>query len=147
MSTIELKPQDIVREGTAGFVIRDSGERQQFASGMKRDTSAGKMRPDLVKDGPMFIRWVMHLTRGAVKYVARNWMLAAGQEEHDRFLESADRHFTIWYFYRKYGINIEDPENPTSEPLKEDHAAATFFNINGTEYVAERLENSSKRPG
>jgi hypothetical protein len=119
------------------FVIRDSGEREQFAGGMQRDTTAGKSRPDLVRDGPMLLRWVAHLTKGAVKYVARNWMRAKGEEEYSRFLESADRHYTIWYTWRKYGINIEEANNPTTLPLTEDHAAALFFNVNGVEYLQE----------
>jgi hypothetical protein len=106
---------------------------------MVRDTTEGKFRPDLVRDGPMFLRWVIHLTKGAVKYAARNWMLATGQVEYDRFLESADRHYEIWRTWRKDGINIEDPNNPTTEPLKEDHAAAIYFNVNGLEYVAGKM--------
>lgn len=121
------------------FEVKDSGERKQFASGMVRDTAEGKMRPDLVKDGPMFLRWVMLMTRGAIKYAARNWMQATGQEEYDRFLESAERHYTIWYTWRKYGINIENPDHPTREPLTEDHAAALYFNVNGVEYVNAKL--------
>ena len=121
------------------FEVKDSGKRESFGSGMVRDTSAGKMRPDLVKDGPMYLRWVMLLTRGAVKYAARNWMKANGQEEYDRFLESADRHYEIWFHWRRYGINIENPDHPTREPLEEDHGAAVFFNMNGTEYCAEML--------
>lgn len=122
------------------YVVTDSGERVSLEGGMVRDKADGKMRPDLVKDGPMFLRWVMHLTRGAVKYVARNWMKGLGQDALDRYLESADRHYTIWYTWRRYGINIEDPERPTREPLKEDHAAAVFFNINGVEYVCQHME-------
>ena len=120
------------------FVTKDSGKRDSFDGGMVRDTAAGKMRPDLVKDGPMFLRWVGLLTRGAIKYAARNWMKARGQEEYDRFLESADRHYEIWSTWRRYGINIEDLDNPTTEPLKEDHAAAAYFNINGAEFVADK---------
>jgi hypothetical protein len=119
------------------FTITDSGEREQFAGGMQRDTTAGKSRPDLVRDGPMLLRWVAHLTKGAVKYIARNWMRATGEEEYNRFLESADRHYTIWYTWRKYAVNIEDANNPTSLPLTEDHAAALFFNVNGVEYLQE----------
>jgi hypothetical protein len=120
------------------FVTKDSGERMTCASGMVRDTNAGKMRPDLVRDGPMYHRWVMLLTRGATKYAARNWCKATGQEEYDRFLESTDRHYHIWYTWRRYGINIENPDCPTREPLTEDHGAALFFNVNGVEYVAEQ---------
>ncbi len=122
------------------FEVKDSGERMKFESGMQRDTTTGKLRPDLIHDGPMFLRWVALMTKGAVKYEAKNWMKAAGQAEYDRFLESANRHFLIWFTYRAYGINIENPDNPTVEPLKEDHAAAVFFNVNGVEYTEERLD-------
>lgn len=108
-----------------GFVTKDSGNRQEFTSGMVRDTNLDKQRPDLVLDGPMFLRWVALMTRGAQKYTARNWMQASGQPELDRFRESAVRHFIQWYF----GIEAE-----------EDHAAAIFFNINGYEYVKEKLK-------
>jgi hypothetical protein len=108
---------------TEGFIVRDSGERKQFDSGMVRDTTEGKIRWDLTADGPMLRRWAEHMTKGAQKYDARNWMLAAGTEEHDRFRESAFRHFMAWYLGER----------------DEDHGAAVFFNINGAEYVAEQL--------
>lgn len=127
------------------FQVKDSGERKEFASGMVRDTTTGKARPDLVRDGPMYQRWVNHLTAGAVKYAARNWMQAAGAEEYNRFLESADRHFNIWITWMLQGINIEDPSNPTTEPLVEDHAAAIFFNVNGACYVADKMNNEKVR--
>jgi hypothetical protein len=124
-------------------VVKDSGKRQEFESGMVRDTNENKSRPDLVRDGPMFQRWIRQVTLGAFKYKPRNWMQATGEPELLRFLESADRHFNIWFTYRSFGINIEDPENPTTEPLKEDHAAAVFFNINGVEYVKERIDSGA----
>jgi hypothetical protein len=121
------------------YTVKDSGQREQFDGGMVRDTSAGKSRPDLVRDGPMFQRWVNHLTKGAVKYDARNWMKAKGEDEYNRALESLDRHYNIYYTYMRYGLNIEDPNNPKFDtPLAEDHAAAIFFNINLVEYVLER---------
>lgn len=120
------------------FVTKDSGERATMASGMVRDTATSKMRPDLVRDGPMLLRWILLLTRGAEKYAARNWMKATGLEEYNRFLESTDRHYDIWYTWVRYGINIEDPYNPTHEPLSEDHGAAVFFNMNGTEMLLEK---------
>jgi len=101
------------------FVVKDSGVREQFDSGMVRDTAEGKTNFALVLDGPMFWRWATHLTKGAVKYAARNWMKARGDAELERFKESAFRHFMQWY-------NGEEDE---------DHAAAVFFNINGAEYV------------
>ena len=117
------------------FTIKDSGKRQEFTGGMVRDTTEGKLRSDLIKDGPMHLRWILHLTKGAQKYKARNWMQAQGQAEYERFLESCDRHYTVWYMWMAYGINIEDPEHPTTEPLVEDHAAGVYFNINGAEYI------------
>lgn len=121
------------------FITKDTGERQSFSGGMVRDLTAGKIRPDLAHDGPMFLRWVSLLYRGLVKYAPRNWMKAKGKEEFDRFLESADRHYTVWFYWRRYGLNLEQlPDGPiTRDPLTEDHAAAVFFNINGVEYVAE----------
>lgn len=106
------------------FVVKDSGERQEFASGMVRDVTEGKTDFGLVLDGPMFWRWAVHLTKGAVKYAKRNWMLASGDAERDRFKESALRHFLQWY----------------KGDTDEDHAAAVLFNINGYEYVKEQQE-------
>ena len=50
------------------FVVKDSGARQEFESGMVRDTSFGKVQFHRVNDGPMLKRWAEHLTKGAVKY-------------------------------------------------------------------------------
>lgn len=138
----------------ADFIVRDSGKREEFTGGMVRDTAAGKLRPDLVRDGPMLLRWIKLMTAGAVKYAARNWMKGTGQAEYDRALESADRHFNTWITWRKDGVNIEDPDNPTTEPLKEDHCAAVYFNLNQVEYLADKTgtqklsaELLSKEPG
>lgn len=90
-----------------------------FVSGMRRDTSSGKIDYLLLRDGPMFERWASLLDRGALKYSKRNWMLAESSEEYDRFVSSAARHFEQWL------AGEED----------EDHAAAVFFNINGAEFV------------
>ena len=104
------------------FQIKDSGQRQQFDSGMVRDTTEGKIDYSLILDGPMLKRWAEHLTKGAVKYEKRNWMKAAGREEYDRFKESSLRHMLQWYW------NERD----------EDHASAVFFGINGAEYLREK---------
>jgi len=105
------------------FVTKDSGKRQEFASGMRRDVTEGKARYDLVHM-PMLKRWADLMGRGAVKYGENNWQKATTQEELNRFRESAFRHFIQWF-------NGEAPE--------EDHAAAVFFNISGAEYVKQRL--------
>ena len=111
------------------FVIRDSRERKEFESGMVRD-SGEKVRYNRCLDGSMFKRWGAHLQKGAEKYpdVAPgqpNWMLACGEEELQRFKESALGHMVEWL----------------AGDTSEDHASAIFFNINGAEYVKEVLRN------
>lgn len=83
---------------------------------------AGKVDYTLVLDGPMLERWAEHLTKGAEKYAARNWMLAEGEAELERFRQSAFRHFLQWM----------------RGDVDEDHAAAVVFNLNGAEYVKGR---------
>lgn len=101
------------------FTIKDSGIRETYESGMQRDTNADKVLWSLVYDGPMLKRWAIHLTGGAKKYSARNWMKAEGQAELDRAMDSAARHFA------QYMASERD----------EDHAAAVIFNLNLAEYV------------
>jgi hypothetical protein len=108
---------------TDKFTVKDSGKRTQFDSGMVRDVTDDKTNVSLTFDGPMFWRWAVHLTKGAVKYAVRNWMKANGDAELERFKESAVRHFFQWY----------------RGDADEDHAAAVFFNINGAEYVKQKL--------
>ena len=111
------------------FTVKDSGAREQFSSGMVRDTATDKIDYLLVRDGPMFKRWAEHLTAGAKKYSKRNWLKAEGDAELQRFRESATRHFEQW-------LNGEEDE---------DHAAACIFNINGVEYIKERVRNGNSR--
>lgn len=108
------------------FTIMDSGKRQHFASGMQRDVTTDKIDYSLCFDGPMFERLAVHLTKGAKKYDARNWMKAESGEERDRFKSSAIRHFMQWM----------------RGDRDEDHAAAVMFNINGYEYVNDGLKES-----
>lgn len=109
------------------FKTKDSGKREQFESGMQRDTQENKIRYDLALDGPIFKRYAELMTRGAVKYEARNWMKASGFIEMDRFMASATRHFMQW---------LEGDRT-------EDHAAAVVFNLNGYEYVKAKLEGKN----
>lgn len=158
---------------TKNFETKDSGVREQFASGMVRDTQEGKPRFDLIFDGPLtrdvltcyvpskdtainaFFDWYETpntliaaqviiaiaeleggmfkfldrcsglMMRGAVKYTERNWMQANGEAELKRFMSSACRHFG------QYILGFTD----------EDHGAATWFNLNGAEYVRERIRS------
>lgn len=114
------------------YETKDSGVREEYDSGMRRDTQEGK--PDfslLVTNQPyqhqMLTRWAGLMTRGAEKYGRRNWQLANSEEELERFQASAARHFFQWL---------------TGE-TDEDHAAAVMFNINCAEYVKYRLAHNS----
>lgn len=114
------------------FTVKDSGQRQQFTTGMQRDVEENKIMYDLIFDGPMLERYAAHLTKGAQKYQPRNWMMASTEEERQRFRRSAIRHFIQWM----------------RGDVDEDHAAAVIFNINGYEYVTEKLESEAgKSPG
>ena len=68
--------------------VQDSGERQEFATGSKRDTSKGKGRFDLI---PAYAlkRLAQHYENGAAKYGDRNW--EKGQPLA-RYMDSAIRH-------------------------------------------------------
>lgn len=111
------------------FETSDSGVRSEYASGMVRDTNAGKARFDLLhpKDVPysdqFLTRCAELMARGAEKYSDRNWEKAAGTEELERFKESAARHFQQW-------LNGETDE---------DHASAVFFNLLGYETTQYKL--------
>jgi hypothetical protein len=68
--------------------IKDSGERQEFASGAVRDITGQKPRPDLIS--PFFMeRLGHHLGQGAKKYSAWNW---AKGIPNSRCYESLMRH-------------------------------------------------------
>ena len=106
------------------FVTKDSGARAEFEGGGHRDTEDGKTDYTLAFDGPMFERYAQLMTRGAVKYEARNWMKFTDQAAQDRARRSLARHFMQY-------MNGETDE---------DHAAAIIFNLN----VIERIENIAR---
>lgn len=112
------------------FTIKDSGKRENFQSGMRRDTDEGKPRYDLI---PINIlkRWAIHMAKGAHKYGQRNWEMANSEEELDRFKASAHRHFIQWI----------------SNERDEDHMAAVMFNLAAYETTKDRVWRSKeKRP-
>lgn len=115
------------------FEVKDSGERQQFDSGMVRDTTTGKIEYDRLFDGVLADRYCEHLTKGAQKYPdARpgvpNWTLADGETELIRFRKSAARHFRQWL----------------RGDSDEDHFSATVFNLNGYETTKAKLNATNK---
>lgn len=112
------------------FQVKDSGKREEYESGMRRDTNDGKIRYDLTipenMKNPLIKRLAEHMTKGADKYGDRNWEKATGEAEIKRFRESAFRHFMQWYLGE----------------VDEDHASAVVFNIQGAEYVKEKLDEA-----
>lgn len=114
-----------LKETHMGFVTKDSGERQEFSTGMKRDTQTDKPRYDLIGSGWNLIkRWAELVGRGAVKYGELNFEKAATEEEMNRFKSSAMRHMVQWQMGE----------------TDEDHAAAVCFNIAGYEMVKAKLK-------
>ena len=116
------------------FNIKESGKREHFESGMVRDAGGDKVRYNRCLEGPMFQRWAEHLHKGVKKYPdispgVANWTLANGEEELQRFKESALSHMIDWLLGK----------------VDEDHAAGVFFNINGAEYVKEVIRGKDKR--
>ena len=71
--------------------LKDSGKRQEFSTGSRRDSRQGKGRFDLLFMGmaEALRRMAVLLERGAVKYDERNW--EKGQPI-SRYLDSAVRH-------------------------------------------------------
>lgn len=109
------------------FNTKDSGKREEFSTGMVRDTQDDKPRYDLI-DGTFLKRWAELMARGAKKYGENNWKKAATIEELTRFRASAVRHLFQYL------------EGDRSE----DHAAAVAFNLAGAEMVEEKLAFQKK---
>lgn len=105
------------------FETKDSGKREEYQTGMVRDTQDDKPRYDLL-DRPFLKRWAELMARGAKKYGENNWKKAATDEELSRFRASAVRHLFQWL----------------EGDVSEDHAAAVAFNLAGAEMVSEKLQ-------
>lgn len=69
-------------------IIKDSGKRQEFTTGSRRDTREGKGRFDLLPTRAL-TRLAQHFEGGAGKYGDRNW--EKGQPL-SRYMDSALRH-------------------------------------------------------
>jgi hypothetical protein len=99
--------------------VKDSGKRQEFATGSRRDTRDGKGRYDLVP-ADAFQRLVRHFENGSRKYGDRNW--EKGQPL-SRYLDSAIRHA---YDY-------------LGGDRSEDHLAAVMWNAMAAAATEERV--------
>lgn len=122
---------------TNKFTTKDSGKREEFSSGMHRDTEEGKPRMDLcfVKCLPfeeqLLVRYGHLRARGAKKYCETytdiNCEKAETEEELARYLSSAARHFSQWF----------------CGETDEDHAVSVLFNIQMAEMVKWKLKQKS----
>ena len=98
---------------------------------MQRDINEGKgcfhlLLPLGVPYEEQFLTRVAELMeRGSRKYNSRNWEQASGNEELERFKESAMRHMFQW----------------VCGDLSEDHASAVVFNLLGYESTKYKMEN------
>ena len=89
--------------------VQDSGQREDFATGSRRDIRTGKGRMDLLPPRAL-LRLARHFEAGAVKYGDRNWELGQPQS---RFMDSGLRHAM------RYLMGDDD----------EDHLAAAVWNL------------------
>lgn len=121
------------QEGVSEWETKDSGKREEYASGMVRDTQEGKPRFDLLLplgvpyQVQFLTRVAQLLARGAEKYTDRNWEKADGSEELARFKSSALRHLMQWQ----------------ADERDEDHAAAVVFNLLAHETIKWKLDHGS----
>lgn len=101
--------------------VKDSGQRQEFATGSVRDTREGKGRYDLIS--PIALRRLArHYENGARKYGDRNW--EKGQPL-SRYLDSAFRHLCAIL----HGLTDED------------HAAAAMWNLAAYIHTGEMIRD------
>ena len=91
------------------FILKDSGQREEFDSGMVRDTQKGKGRFDLISPFAL-LRLARIYEKGSEKYDDRNWEKGA---KFGRFLSSALRHIF------QYMMGYKD----------EDHLAQAAWNL------------------
>lgn len=121
------KAEEAIRRISDNFVVKDSGVREEYPSGMRRDTQEGKPDYTLIHI-PFLTRIANHLVKGAKKYGEDNWMKADSPAELKRFKKSAFRHLIQW-------LSGDDDE---------DHMAAVCFNLMAAEYVKGRLVKEDK---
>ena len=112
-----------------GFITKDSGSRQEFESGMVRDTQEGKPRYDLIPTGPLR-RLADLYARGAEKYDDDNWKKG---QPYSRAYASLFRHLMQW----------------RNGDTDEDHLAAVAWNAFTLMYYEDNkpeLDDLSDRP-
>jgi len=151
---------------TSGFITKDSGKRETFESGMKRDTQDGKLRYDLAFDGPLF--WALFPDVPLVQ-AAKRWYENGGIENAAEVVRQlgilegglfklVDRYSALmmrgaikydetnWMKaegsaeLKRFRISFcRHLKQYLNQEIDEDHGAALFFNLNGAEYVQAKL--------
>jgi hypothetical protein len=91
------------------LILKDSGERDVYNSGAKRDNGGGKGRMDLIATQGL-LRLSRLYQAGAKKYADRNWEKGMPVS---RYVDAAFRHLT------KYMAGCDD----------EDHLSAVAWNV------------------
>lgn len=104
----------------AEFITKDSGQRQDFATGARRDIQTGKPRFDLIP--VIALKRVAELyARGAEKYGEHNWQK---DMPISRMYASLYRHLMAW----------------AAGDREEDHLAAIVFNANSIMYYETQID-------
>ena len=106
--------------------VKDSGKREEFNSGSKRDSRVGKGRFDLLP-GRAMKRLAKHFENGAVKYGDNNWQKG---QPISRYMDSAMRHIFC------YLMGMDD----------EDHLVAGAWNLMCACETEERCLEGSLDP-
>ena len=96
------------------YETHDSGKREEFDTGAKRDTRVGKGRYDLIPPVAL-IRLAGVFERGAAKYGENNWRKGMPLS---RFVDSATRHLIQWRLAEEKGVKQD-----------EDHLAQAVWNL------------------
>lgn len=111
--------QNLCEQALYGVGCKDSGQRQEFATGAVRDIQTGKGRFDLITPvGER--RLAVRYEEGAKKYGDRNWQKGI---PIGRCLDSAKRHISQYI------------EGDTSE----DHLAAAAWNLFTAMHMEEKV--------
>lgn len=105
--------------GTTFDRVLDSGVRQEFDTGSRRDTDKGKGRPDLIPTS--FLRELAaHFEHGAVKYGDNNWQKG---QPLSRYYASAFRHL----------LSVKEGKED------ENHAIAAVWNLLAIRWTLEEV--------
>lgn len=106
--------------------IQDSGVREEFSTGSRRDTQQGKGRYDLLP--PIALqRLAVHYENGAAKYGDHNWRKG---QPLSRYFSSALRHLFKW------SMGYSD----------EDHLAAAIWNVAAILETEEMIKRGNLPP-